>query len=80
MRSVDNSYIMGPRRLAILGGLLAGAGLVLSLGGGASAIIKILGVDTGVQVFPIGWDLVGGAVGGLALGLGVGLMLASTIR
>jgi hypothetical protein len=71
---------MGSRRLAILGGLLAGLGLMLVLGGGASAIIQILGVDTGVQVFPIDWDLVGGAVGALALGLGVGLMVASTIR
>jgi hypothetical protein len=29
---------------------------------------------------PIGWDLIGMAVGGLALGLGVGLMLAAAIR
>jgi hypothetical protein len=32
------------------------------------------------QTFPLGEDLIGGAVGGLVLGLGVGLMVAPTIR
>jgi hypothetical protein len=54
--------------------------LVLSLGGGVSAVIQPLGVDTTFQTFPLGEDLIGGAVGGLVLGLGVGLMAASTIR
>jgi hypothetical protein len=70
---------MRSRRLAIFGGLLAGLGLVLGLSGGASAIIETLGADTAFQTFPIGWDLIVGAVGGLALGLGVGVMVASTI-
>jgi hypothetical protein len=71
---------MGRRRHAILGGVLAGLGLVLGLGGGASAIIRTLVVNTAFQPFPVGEDLIGGAVGGLALGLGVGLMVAATIR
>lgn len=71
---------MGRRRLAIRGGLLAGVGLVLGLGGGASAIIETLGADTAFQTYPIGWDLIAGAVGALAVGLGIGLMVASTIR
>ena len=55
-------------------------GLVLGVFGGASAIIEALGVDTAFQTYPIGWDLICGTVGGLALGLGVAMMVASTIR
>jgi hypothetical protein len=77
---VDNREVVGRRRQAILGGLLAGLGLVLGLGGGVSAVIRLVGVNTVFQTFPLGEDLIAGAVGGLVLGLGVGLMAASTIR
>ena len=77
---MDNRELIGRKRRAILGGLLAGLGLVLGLVGGTSAMIQLLGVDTAFQTFPLGEDLSGGTVGGLALGLGVGLMVASTIR
>ena len=71
---------MGRRRLAIRGGLLTGLGLILGLGGAVSAIIRTLGINTAFQPYPIGEDLIGGAVGALAFGLGIGLMVGSTIR
>lgn len=74
------SRVIESRRLAIFGGLLAGLGLVLGVFGGASAIIETLGADGVHQACPIGWDLVCGTAGGLALGLGVAMMVASTIR
>jgi hypothetical protein len=52
---------------------------MLVLGGGVSAIIETFPVDTVFQPYPIGEDLIGAAVGFLALGLGAGLMVASTI-
>lgn len=76
---MSNCDIRGRRRRAIIGGLLAGLGLALGLAGGVSAIIEAFPVDTVFQPYPIGEDLIGAAVGFLALGLGVGLMVASTI-
>lgn len=77
---MDDSGVIGRRRRAVLGGLLTGVGLALAVGGTVSALIRAFAVDTVFQPYPIGEDLIGAVIGALALGLGVGLMVASTIR
>jgi hypothetical protein len=71
---------MRSRRQAVLGGLVAGWGLVLALIGGVAATCQYLGVDTAFGTYTPFEDLPAGTVGCLGLGLGVGLMVAATIR
>lgn len=52
---------------------------MLGLYSGVSAMISEFPVDTNFSPYPIGEDLIGAAVGFLMFGLGIGLMVASTI-
>jgi len=77
---MEESEVTGRRRRPVLGGLLTGAGLALGVGGTVSALIDTFNIPTLFEPYPIGEDLIGAVTGALAFGLGIGLMVASTIR
>ncbi len=78
--TMDNGGVIGRRRRAVLGGLLTGVGLVLGVGGTVSALIDTFNIPTLFEPYPIGEDLIAAVIGALVFGLGIGLMVASTIR
>ena len=77
---MDDGGVIGRRRRAVLGGLLTGVGLVLGVGGIVSALIRTFNTPTLFEPYPIGEDLIGAVIGALAFGIGIGLMVAATIR